>query len=184
MLYLRISTYIKIKTRILLFISGFLLVFSSCETLKNTISGKLTTHSECNNSYDIKSAVSIQKGVQTPDSMSCVEYSYNAEKEELTLIHRNSGFNCCPGKLSGKISLKNDTILIEEREANLAAMCDCNCLYDLTFVLNDVSADKYVLKFIEPYAMGTTPLIFDIDLPRKGSDIFCVVRKKYPWMGM
>ncbi|HRZ98802.1 MAG TPA: hypothetical protein P5084_14695 [Paludibacter sp.] len=171
------------KTSILLFITGLLFVFTSCASFESTIGGKLTNQSECNNSYNVKSEVSESKWLDTPDSMSCAEYSYNPEKQELTLIHRNAGFNCCPGPLSGNISMINDTIVIEERESNLGILCDCNCLYDLTFVLTDVSTQNYVIKFIEPYAKNATPLIFDIDLKLDESDIFCVVRKNYPWMG-
>ena len=160
-------------TRMVLFI--LLITFISCESLQYPVTGDLSFVSLCKN-QDI-----FPEGyVRTPDTLSCVEYSYDAETETLSLTHKNAGFNCCPGNITCKISTSNDTILIAENEEQ--AICNCNCLRELDFGLKNVVNGKYIIKFIEPYAGDLKQLIFKIDLKKNSEGEFCVTRKSYPWM--
>jgi hypothetical protein len=79
------------------------------------ISGQLIKHTSCKDNF--KSASEI-----TPDSLSCIDYYFDQNK--LSLKHINAGFNCCPERLWCNISLKNDTIIVQEFEKS--ALCDCN----------------------------------------------------------
>jgi hypothetical protein len=163
----------------LLIVSLFGLTFICCE--KNNpnekqliIKGQLISNSTCKN--DLKSGSQI---VETSDSLSCVEYSFDNEKNKLTIKHINAGFNCCPDRIYCKIGLKGDTILIQEFEKS--AQCNCNCLYDLNIEVNGVEMKKYLIKFIEPYAGEQNKLVFEINLNENSNGSYCVARKQYPW---
>ncbi|PID89479.1 MAG: hypothetical protein CSB01_01755 [Bacteroidia bacterium] len=134
-------------------------------------SGQLTEHSECKN----LEFISVRE--ETPDTLSCVKYSFNDDK--LVLKHINAGFNCCPDSLYVNASLNGDTIVIEEYETSM--LCDCNCLYDLDIELKGIEAQKYHIKFVEPYVTNQEKIFFDINLENNGEGKFCVIRKGYPW---
>ena len=155
----------------------FLLMQMSCnesETIPE-LSGMLISHSGCKN--DLK-AKDMATGT-IADTLSCIKYSYDPAAGVLSLSHINAGFNCCPGELYCDVSLNSDTIVVEEKEKE--AMCDCDCLYDLTIEVNGVQDKKYVIRFIEPYAATSAKLIFEIDLPSAQTGSCCVIRKSYPW---
>jgi hypothetical protein len=148
-----------------------LFAFIRCEEnlIGKRLSGKLISNTDCKTS--LKS--------NYPDTLSCMEYAWDASDNTLSLTHINAGFNCCPESLYCKISLSNDTIYIQEFEKK--ALCDCNCLYDLSIEINDITAKTYILHVIEPYAEGLDPLCFTINLNANKSGLYSVVRKQYPW---
>jgi len=135
-----------------------------------TITGQLISNSTCKN--DLKSSSEI---VETPDSLSCVDYSFDIEKNKLTIKHINATFNCCPDGLYCEIELKGDTILIQEFE--YSAQCYCNCLYDLNIEVTGVEQRNYQVKFVEPYVSGQNKLEFEIDLVEVTDGSYCVTRK-------
>jgi len=130
--------------------------------------------SECKSSD--KSAI-IE--AETSDTLSCIDYSYNSTGKALTMKHINAVFNCCPEKIECDVSLKGDTIVIEESETSSA--CDCNCLYDLEFEIKNVEKTNYQVKLIEPYAGNEEKIIFEINLSKNISGNWCITRKGYPW---
>lgn len=138
------------------------------------ITGQLISNSACKNG--LKSG---HQPIETPDSLSCVEYSFEEESNKLTLKHINAGFNCCPDSLYCDVRLNGDTILIQEFEKK--AECRCNCLYDMVIEINGVDITNYQVKFIEPYIAEQDKLVFEIDLTKDQAGSFCVTRKKYPW---
>jgi hypothetical protein len=160
----------------LLTITAFLLIIGCKDdkvSVTSGITGSLAHNSDCKslNSGDLKSDIA--------DTLSCVHYSYDALNHVVLLIHYNAGFNCCPETLSCEISTSNDTILIREIEKEQA--CNCECLFDLDIELQGVDEDEYIVKFIEPYAEGQEPLIFEMDLTANLEGDYCVVRTGYPW---
>jgi hypothetical protein len=163
-----------------LLIGSFIgLMIISCEKKDDNdkqliITGQLISNSKCKNDLKLSSQI-----VGTPDSLSCVNYSFDSDKNKLTLKHINAGFNCCPDSLYCKIELKGDTILIQELEKT--AQCNCNCLYDLDIELNGVALKKYQIKFVEPYVSEQNKLLFEIDLTKITNGTYCVTRKLYPW---
>ncbi len=145
-----------------------------CENEKQaetTISGVLVKHSECKSS--LKSTETIS------DTLSCLQYAYDAKNRKLTVKHVNAGFNCCPGELSCSFSMINDTIVIKESEQS--GLCNCNCLFDLDMEIDGVEAKKYQVKVVEPYAGDMEKLLFEIDLALEPESSFCITRKEYPW---
>jgi hypothetical protein len=138
------------------------------------IAGQLISNSSCKS--DLKSSSQI---VDTPDSISSVEYSFDEEQNKLILTHINAGFNCCPDCLYCTVELKGDTILIEEFEKT--ASCYCECLYDLDIEVTGVDSKSYQVEFVEPYASGQTQLLFEIDLVNDSTGFYSVTREQYPW---
>jgi len=138
------------------------------------LSGNMVSHSACKNELKSSSLDS-----STPDSISCIAYSYDVLAHKLSIQHVNAGFNCCPESLYCDIALHGDTILIREYES--AAQCHCNCLYDLDMDVTGVDAKKYNVRFIEPDAGDQEQILFSIDLEIEWEGSFCVIRKQYPW---
>lgn len=152
---------------IALFVSGC----EKDETKQLNLSGKLIDHTDCKNG---RKAVN-----ETPDTLSCINYSFDSQNNKLSIQHINAGFNCCPDSLYCTAGISNDTITISEFEAK--AGCWCECLYDLDVELNGVGSGKYVIRLVEPHSGNQSKIIFSIDLSKNISGSFCVTRKIYPW---
>jgi len=149
------------------------LLIISCDGWEQSVTGSLTNYSDC------KSSKSADLEEDTPDSLSCVNYVYDAYTKKLSLTHINAGFNCCPGKISCRIYLDDETVIIKEKER--ASLCDCDCLFDLEIEVEGLDTKIYQLKFEEPYCGELPQLIFDVDLENCPEGSFCVTRKGYPW---
>ncbi|MBN1952512.1 MAG: hypothetical protein JW801_15020 [Bacteroidales bacterium] len=166
----------KIRPYLFTLTALLLILWISCDTPTigpGIIEGELVDHSEC------KLSKSALEGTETPDTLSCVEYSYDASTRILTLRHINAAFNCCPGELGCIISEEENVISIRETEE--APMCDCNCLYDLEISISGVEKDSYTIEIDELYIPEENDLSFGINLKQKTEGSVCVVRKVYPW---
>ncbi|HNW97699.1 MAG TPA: hypothetical protein PKK00_04720 [Bacteroidales bacterium] len=141
---------------------------------KLTITGQVIKYTKCKSEYD-----SGYTPVITPDSLSCIDYAYDESNKKLSIKHINAGFNCCPDSLYCNVSASKDTIIIQEFQKKNG--CKCNCLYDLDIVLNGVQAEKYIIKFVEPFANDQEKLMFKLDLTKENQGLFTAIRKKYPW---
>jgi hypothetical protein len=123
----------------------------------------------------------FEKGLITPDSSSfwdCIEYEYDGESI-LTLQHINAGFNCCP-EIEINFHFEGNVITIEQIE--LEGMCDCNCLFDLDYQIENLAPGEYTIAVVEPYTIEVdAPLEFDVDLSTAASGEFCVYRFHDPW---
>jgi len=166
--------------RIIVFL--WILLIISCESntqSKTEVFGELKSFSNCKL---LNKITGLSKIVETlPDTLTGIEYHYDG-KSKLTLTHINAGFNCCPGDLFTEIIEDNNEILIEECETS--SMCDCNCLYDLTIEITDISPGNYSFTFIEPYLNEDNEIIsFVLGLNDEDSGIITFFRKGYPWGG-
>jgi len=160
---------------IVIFLIIGIFVFRCHKEEENSIfSGKLVSNSACKNG--LKKA---NMTISIPDTLSCIDYSFDDLSNKLVIKHINTGFNCCPDSLFCKISLRNDTISVQEFEA--ANLCKCNCLYDLDIEIFGVSTKKYQIRFIEPYSVGQERIAFEVDLGKNKNGSYCVTRKHYPW---
>ncbi|MDL2262447.1 hypothetical protein LJC11_02970, partial [Bacteroidales bacterium OttesenSCG-928-I21] len=131
---------------------------------------------------DFSNNLSAKSLTSVSNDVSRVDYSYDAAKNQLTLKHINTAFNCCSENLYCNISVTNDSILIKEYEStSVYEMCDCNCLYDLDIPAINVETKKYTVKFTEQYYSGKNKIVFDIDLAEKTEGSFSVARREYPW---
>lgn len=149
------------------------LSFTGCYLDNTDISGIVTYQSLC------KSLKSEAVDDYTPDSLSCVSYEYDASAKTLTMTHINTAFNCCPGPITCDVVILSGAVVIRELETT--AICDCDCLYDITIKLSGVERKTYTFVFIEPYSGDQDKLIFEIDLATQISGKACVDRKQYPW---
>ena len=165
---------------ILIFVTAISIILATSCSQNNVsdeqlspLKGKLIDRSIC------KSLKSVRVTTDTPDSLSCIEYSFDQESNLLTVMHINAGFNCCPDTTFCDVTVSNDTIVIQEFEN--VGMCECNCLYDLTIELSGVTQKKYQIKFIEPYLGENEEINFEMDLTDQNEGSYCVTRKLYPW---
>jgi hypothetical protein len=160
--------------QIILIVLTVAFIFSGCgkdePAGEGQLNGKVVNSSDCKDNL---------KSAGDPDNLSCADYSFDEQNSLLKIKHINAGFNCCPKKLYCDVWLSNDTIYVQEFEE--AALCRCNCLYDLDIEIKGVNPQKYQVKFIEPYAEKQNKLVFEIDLNRKKTGKVCVKRNGYPW---
>ncbi len=135
-------------------------------------SGTLVDMSGCN---------VFEEGLLTPDSSSfedCIEYEYDGESI-LTMQHINAGFNCCP-EIEIVFHFEGSVITIEQIE--LEGLCDCDCLFNLDYQIENLTPGQYTITVIEPYTIeGDDPLEFDVDLSTATTGSYCVYRYHYPW---
>jgi hypothetical protein len=117
-----------------------------------------------------------------PDSanLDCIQYAW-LKGDTLVIKHVNAGFNCCPGGFGTTLRVSGDTLIVEERED--AAMCDCDCLFDLDYYLSGVARRTWWLRIVEPYVdtLKEEALFSRIELRKEASGEFCVTRDYYPW---
>lgn len=136
--------------------------------------GDLVRASEC------KSFLYAPSDSGVPQNKDCIEYTYCADST-LVLKHVNAAFNCCPEALFASFEFQDSIIIIEENEA--AALCDCDCLYDLDYRIRHLSPGVYRIKVIEPYVDENEELLdFVVDLRIPASGNYCVERFAYPWI--
>jgi hypothetical protein len=109
----------------------------------------------------------------------CVEYRYDGSGI-LYLDHINAGFNCCPGEIVADITITGGTITISEGETESA--CDCLCLFDVHYRIDDLPPGTYTITFIEPYRRGDDEVLeFTVELEGTASGSHCEERSHYPW---
>jgi hypothetical protein len=164
---------------------GIALLFLKCESLQqntpenNNNTGNTAIEALVTYASDCKQFKIAESLSELTDTVSCIEYSFDADSNILLLKHLNAGFNCCPESLFCSVVSRGDSIIIQEFEA--AALCRCNCLYDLEIRIEGVESKSYQLRIIEPYAMEMEQLVFEIDLTENTTGSYCVTRKIYPW---
>ena len=113
-------------------------------------------------------------------SKSCLSWNFDASAKVLELVHENAGFNCCPKAINASITIEGQIITIAESEIGPA--CDCNCLFDLHMRLDNVTADRYTIRIIEPYRnKEDEELLVPVDLRIQATGSYCVPRFHYPW---
>lgn len=122
----------------------------------------------------------------TPPDQDCVLYEWNGDGT-LLLSHVNAGFNCCPGEIIAEIEVvladyDPGPNLIRITEGETDGMCDCQCLFDVEYRIEDLPPLSYTILFVEPYVgAGEEILAFEVDLGDTVSGSHCVERTRYPW---
>jgi hypothetical protein len=153
--------------------SLFLSLLAGCckeETINKPIEGRITNYTDCKQ---------FTKSIETGDDKSCVEYSYDASAKALILKHINGGFNCCPDGLYCEVEISGNTIIVEEFEN--AALCNCECLFDVDIKIDGLESGMYRIRFIEPYCGDQEELEFTVDFTESPTGTYCVTRTQYPW---
>ncbi len=136
-------------------------------------SGKLVDFQGCKTSKQAGSFPGVGS------DQDCVRYSYDSEGN-LRLDHINAGFNCCPGDITADISIRNDTIFIAEAESDPA--CRCLCLFDVSYLIENLSPGEYYIRITGLYLNEEDqPVEFSVDLESRPSGMECFHRDHYPW---
>jgi len=152
--------------------------FISCKNNNLTESepfGTLINSYGCKHSY---STALNNNQILYRSNEDCIEYEYDGENK-LILKHINAGFNCC-STITADIDVREDTIIIKERE--YGEMCCCLCLYDLDYAIVNIKPKKYKIKVLELCVNeNDEKLEFYIDLSSSLSGKYCVKRDQYPW---
>lgn len=109
----------------------------------------------------------------------CIQYEY--QDNILNITHINAGFNCCPEGFAVDLVVSGDTLIISESENS--SLCDCCCLFDLSYTLTDISKDTWWIKVNEPYIQGSDEdkILFQVNLKQDPSGEKCYERNWYPW---
>ncbi len=131
---------------------------------------------------DIEECLSFasMKGNQPNQDQSCISYSYDGDST-LSIIHYNSGFNCCPEAILTSFEIRNDTIFITEDDS--LSLCRCNCLFNVEMTIHNLSPGEYVLKIYEPLVgPKEKPFVISLDLENQPNDKVCIKREFYPWL--
>ncbi|MFZ1730556.1 MAG: hypothetical protein WBQ23_04650 [Bacteroidota bacterium] len=135
------------------------------------ISGNLIKVDGCKNGL-LKSAADNNQG--------CVQFTYDPVARTLTLLHVNAGFNCCPKAIRADVVVEDSVIRITESESG--GQCRCECLFGLHILVENIPAQTYTIKVIEPILNAQeTPLEFTVDFSRETEGEHCVPRNFYPW---
>lgn len=134
------------------------------EKLEITPTGQLLNYYGCKETNNI--------------SQECIEYDYDGENI-LLLKHVNSVFNCCPN-ITANVTVNNYNITIEEIE--ISGECNCICLFDLDYEIQDLHPGEYAITVIVPYIReDEEKLEFKVNLSSTPSGSYCVERHRHPW---
>jgi hypothetical protein len=138
-------------------------------------SGSLTGYEGC---------LEFSQGGQTdsiPPDQDCILYQYDGEGI-LLLEHVNAGFNCCPDEILADVNLQGNVITIEEDEClEPGGGCDCLCLFDVDYRIDDLPPGEYTIRVYGMYLLGAEIIEFTADLGTSPSGTNCVHRDFYPW---
>ncbi len=144
-------------------------------TPETTPFGILSTYEGCKTFATTSSSGSSPHGINEE----CIEYEYDDEGL-LVLTHINSGFNCCPEKITADIFVSGNMIYIEEKEKEQG--CFCQCLFDVKYEFHDLVSGEYTIEVKGLYTKNTDEeLRFTLKLIGPCSGTFCVLRTHYPW---
>ncbi len=132
--------------------------------------GTLTNHSGCKSQATGVASVSEE----------CLQYDWTGQGT-LVLKHINAGFNCCAESLLGSVTIQDRTITLTESE--VGALCHCNCLYELDYVITNLDPGLYTLLVVPTgyVPAGDLPLTLAVDLTAPTNGVECVRRSGYPW---
>lgn len=175
------------RLKVILLLTASLMFLLSCSDISDTTKcptgvdpfadypyGSLRSHTGCK---------SISGKIQTEisDSDECITYQYFPDDEILYIAHKNTAFNCDPGKITAKVSIVDKTISIEEKQEKNGAKC--NCLYDVDYDLRNIEEDIYLVSINGPIIDGVNipSLSFYIDLKSSHYQTLCTPRGFYPW---
>lgn len=160
----------------ILWISAIVVLVCACEKEEKELPPPYM-----NSFADVEKCLSFppMKSTQPNEDNSCISYKYDGDST-LSIIHYNSGFNCCPEAIITSFEIRNDTIFIAEDDS--LELCRCNCLFNVEMTIHNLPPAKYVISVKEPYVPEKEEkFVIDIDLENTLEDKFCIKREYYPW---
>lgn len=115
-------------------------------------------------------------------SRDCTEYRYDTARRLLSLIHRNTAFNCCTASVSAETTVVDHTIIVQEVERLENEGCHCLCLSEMEYQIEGITPGSYVVNITQLYLTEQDELLnFSIDLVNSIAGSYCVPREHYPW---
>lgn len=130
-----------------------------------------------------KMFTAVQAGLDPPPNQDCLEWEYDGANQ-LHVRHVNAGFNCCPDEIVVNAYIDTGMIMVDESEYfGAGGGCDCLCLVDLDYTIDNVRPETYLIRIFELYTdEGDDPLVAFLPLtPAPSSGTACVERLHYPW---
>jgi hypothetical protein len=114
----------------------------------------------------------------------CALVVTNPSGGSMHIMLSNTAYNCCVDAIDADFEFSGDVITITGKEHPPGGLCDCVCLYDITYCLGNLEPGLYTIRFVEPYLPpGQEPLEIEVDLNVAGSWSACAYREGYPWGG-
>lgn len=139
--------------------------------------GTIDGYSGCN---DV-TGTSNFPGPFSADSSCVVVYTMPAAGSML-IFHINTAYNCCIEALDADFEFNEGLVTITGHEYPPGGLCDCVCLYDVTYSIGNLHHEIYTIRFVEPYLPPDQErLEITVDMSQEGCWTNCVVRKGYPW---
>ena len=122
----------------------------------------------------------LKVGTDQASDQDCIRYSWLAG-DTLSIKHVNAGFNCCPAGFRVELKVAGDTLVVTEAENS--SQCDCDCLFDLNYILTGVTKDTWWIRVSEPYVKqpDQKKILFKAELSKVAEGEICVTRTGYPW---
>jgi|GEM_PF-722020 outer membrane protein assembly factor BamB len=147
-----------------------------CEQVFGPPGGQLIWNSGCKDHFQKYPLDTI------PDTLDCLEYTYNSANGGLRIEHINGALNCCPVVIS-EIDIIGQEIIITEVDSLWDGVgCECLCRFDFTYIITNINPGTYTIRVIEPYNRPPDEdLVFTVQLVGQVSGQHCVVRTRYPW---
>ena len=87
-----------------------------------------------------------------------------------------------PDEILADIGIQGNVITIQEDESlEPGGGCDCLCLFDMDYRIDNLPPGEYVIRVYGMYLLGAEILEFTVDLASSPSGTHCVYRDHYPW---
>gem|GEM_PF-5977643 len=113
----------------------------------------------------------------------CLQFTYHFDRS-LHFVHQNASFNCCVDSFAVNVSQAGNVITVCCRQVLLNGGCDCYCLYDLEYGIENLEPGEYRIKVFDPYhcsQVSYPEIEFTVNLNDIKSGAFCVTRYAEPW---
>jgi hypothetical protein len=95
---------------------------------------------------------------------------------------QNTAYNCCVDAIDAEFGFDGNLITITGREHPQGGLCDCICLYDVSYTVSNLAPAVFTITFVEPYLLpGQEPLEIEVDMSVEGAWSACAYRSGYPW---
>ncbi len=93
--------------------------------------------------------------------------TYTLDYGTCMVVSHDRELNCCPGKILSNVRVSKDTVYINSYETE--AVCDCNCLYDITTKVENLKSKKYI------FVVDRTEFVVDMTSNAYGKE-FVILR--------
>jgi len=109
---------------------------------------------------------------------SCIAWEYDGESQ-LVIRHINAGLNCCP-EGQAEVTVSEGVITVDE--TTIDGLCDCLCLFDVSFLVVSLPPGEYTIVVDEPLWSEPGEMFeFTVDLNASPTGMVCTDRNRYPW---